>query len=112
MVIRKITKKGRNDEYSHVKIWDIHVSVLKEVVYPYLIVFEVPTTNALLAIIDALYTAAFARNAETSFLAIRNSSKRFSTLDATSSAFTFKKQYEQHHKLLLILATLKQLFCY
>lgn len=56
----------------------------------YLIVFEVPTENALLAIIDALYTAAFARKAETSFLTVLNSSKRLSTLVVTSSAFTFK----------------------
>lgn len=61
--------------------------------YDYLILFEVPTAtgNALLAIADALYTAAFARTADTSFLVIRNSSKRASTLGATSSAFTFIK---------------------
>lgn len=56
----------------------------------YLIFFEVPTGNALLAIIDALYSAAFDRKAETSFLAIRNSSRRFSTLVVTSSALTYK----------------------
>ena len=58
----------------------------------YLIFFEVPTGNALLAIIDALYSAAFDRKAETSFLAIRNSSRRFSTLVVTSSALTYKRK--------------------
>jgi hypothetical protein len=60
-----------------------------------LIFFEVPTENALLAIIDALYSAAFARKAATSFLAIRNSSKRFSTLVVTSSALTYKKKSQR-----------------
>lgn len=58
----------------------------------YMIFFELPTGNALLATVDALYSAAFARKAETSFLTIRNSSKRFSTLIVTSSAFTYKRK--------------------
>lgn len=54
--------------------------------------FEDPTTKALFMTLDALYKAAFARAAETSFLVCRNSSIRASTLDVTSSALTFIDQ--------------------
>lgn len=57
----------------------------------YLISFEVPTEIALVARLEALKTAAFSRKVETSFLVVRSSSRRFSTLVVTSSAFTFTK---------------------
>ena len=67
-----------------------------------LILFDAPTGNALLAIIDALYSAALARKVETSFLAIRNSSKRFSTLVVTSSALTYKKKLQNMLQILVL----------
>lgn len=54
----------------------------------YLIFFEVPTRKALFEIAETLKSAAFSRKIETSFLVIRNSSKRLSILVFTSSAFT------------------------
>lgn len=54
-----------------------------------------PIAVALLAIIDALSTAILLRNNETSFLVILSSSRIFSTLLFTSSAFTFNKEQKQ-----------------